>query len=364
LKELRRAYFVAGDVGTAAFHTALGDDMAAWLGPTAFDPRWVSAEIAGARSAVDTYMGRMPVGEDARRAFLFTSVKRGAGGPAVIVVPRARGLLLSVDRRAVWSATPRILVTQALAQWYLGAFLSVGRKDDPASGAFFSAGYTRALAREILFEGSEIDQTERAAELNALLAATVFSDDARELATARGSLSATALDVAMRKTSHGERGLRELVRGLLDRAQSTGETFVPIPDLVARVREAAGDARARDFEGELTGARPIPLPVDLLAPCYRLESKVLVPFELGFVTTSDAELRVVSVKPGSHAATAGLEVGDVVSDLHYADGRASVPVTMTVKRGDTVKKLRFFPGGTGKPGRVFERVPGIPNERC
>jgi hypothetical protein len=360
--DLRRASFLAGDVGTAAFHTDDGDDIGAWLGYTAFDPRWVSAEIAGVRSNIDVWMGRQPSAGAPPLATLFTSVKRDE--PPVVVQSRTRGLLISVDRRAIWSANPRILVAQALTQRYIGGFLWVGDRRDEASGAFFSTGYSRAIAREILFEGGEIDHVDRAAEVNMLLAATVFSDEPAKLATARGALSATALDVAIRKATSGQGSLRFFIRQRLAEAANEKRDTLPLPELVALVRASAGEARARVFEAELAGQREIPLPADLLGPCYRLESKLLVPFELGFVTTTGETLEVASVTRGSRAEAAGVRVGDVVSDLRYEAGRASVPVTMTVTRGGASTKLRFTPTGRGKPGRIFERVPGIPNERC
>jgi hypothetical protein len=360
--DLRRSYFIAGDVGTASFHTSYGDDVAGWLGHTAFDPRWVAAEAAAVRSGVDEYMGRQPSPTTPPTAFVFSSVKRAE--PPVVVTPRTRGFFLSVDRRATWNAPARILLAESVAQRYLGGYLAIGDRRTPADGAFFAAGFSRAVGRDVLFESASIDPFERAAELNLLLAATTFADDPIELATARGALAATALDVALRRESGGRRSLRTFLVELLIAAEKERRDSLSLSELVARLR-AASEARGRDFESELRGDKEIPLPADWLGRCWRLESKLLVPFELGFTTTSDDPLTVVRAKAGSNAAAAGLQPGDVVSELQYQPGRPRVPVTLVLSRGGEKKRnVRFLPAGKAKPGRVFERVPGIPDDKC
>lgn len=360
--ELRAAYFLAGDIGTAAFHTSYGDDMAGWLGPTLFDGRWVSAEAAGVRTAIDEYMGRAPTSSSPPVVTLLTSVKAGIR-PAT-VVRRARGLAVFVDRRATWSSGPRLLVAQALVQRYLGGALAVGDRSRPAEGSFFHDGFSRAVAREILFAQGIFDHADRAAEVNTLLASTDFADEPERFA-ARGALLATALDLALqRDPDAAEPSLAKFLRAMLLEAETDLRSSLRREDFVARVERSAGNDFARDFAAGLSGASEIALPPNLLGKCYRLERRVLVPFELGFVTSTGETMSIVSVKAGSHADAAGLRVGDTVEGLHYQDGRSTVPVEISVKRGERALKLRFTPAGPAKQGRVFERVPKIPNEQC
>jgi C-terminal processing protease CtpA/Prc len=75
-------------------------------------------------------------------------------------------------------------------------------------------------------------------------------------------------------------------------------------------------------------------------------------------------LSIESVKPGSRAEAAGVRVGDVVHEVHYEQGRSGVPVKLVVIRGERKVPLRFMPAGASKPGRQFERVPGLPDDRC
>jgi predicted metalloprotease with PDZ domain len=154
------------------------------------------------------------------------------------------------------------------------------------------------------------------------------------------------------------------VRELVDKALDEGHDAISRADFVARVRTRAGDAGAAELVDVVDhGAEPKLAP-DLAGRCYRLVRKPLVMFELGFTVTSGEEMTVESVKPGSRAEVAGLHAGDLVKDLRYEEGRSQVSVDMTILRGQQQKKLRFLPAGPSKPGRIFERVPGIPNEQC
>jgi hypothetical protein len=360
--DLRNAYYVSGDVGTAAFHTSYGDDIAAWIGNTVFDPRWVSAEVAGVRTSVDTYVARDFSPDAAPVVLVMTSAR--ASEPPIRVTPRTRGLHVTVDRRASWGAAARLLVATAFVQRYVGGFLWVGSRAEEASGWFFSDGFSRAIARDVLVEAGIFDPADRAAELNALLAATVFAEKDREIATARGALVATALDRAMRAASHGQGSLRSFVRGLLAEAAEGKRDTLPLADFMQKVTESAGDGFAREAASVLQRGAEIALPGDLAGVCYRLVRRTLVPFELGFTTSAGEEMTILSVKKGSRAEAAGIRMGDVVTKLAYDEGKASVPVVLTIRRGDRDVAIRFQPSGAAKPGRMFERIAGIPNERC
>ncbi len=137
-------------------------------------------------------------------------------------------------------------------------------------------------------------------------------------------------------------------------------------ELMAMIRADTSEAAAQNLARALDGDEEVSLPADLMGRCFRLTKKQLVLFELGFVTSAGEELVVTSVKPGSRAEAAGLRVDDIVTELRYQDGKSQVPVELVVKRKDREKelRLRFLPTGRPKPGRVFERLPGIADERC
>lgn len=348
--ELRHAYFLAGDVGTAVFHTADGDDVAGWLGHTAFDARFVAAELAASRSIVDAWVGRTRATNAPPQITLIHAANHRE--PMVTLSVRTRGLLVLADRRAPWTATSRILAAQAMMQAYLGGYLRV---DD---GAFFEEGFSRTAAREALFASGLLDATERAAELNALLAAIAFlpATAERALATARGALVATALDVALAKRGSS---LQRFVRERLVEAGTTPR--IARAELLAKLRAATDDAFAAAAVATLDRGADLALPADLAGPCYRLGTADLVPFELGFEQDGD---RVSKVLAGTRAEAAGVKLGDVVEDIRYVSARATSPVTLIVKRGEEHRTLKWLPSGKPRRGRRFERLAGVPDDRC
>lgn len=346
LDDLRGAFFLGGDVGTAEFHAGDGDDVTARIGHTRFDPRWIGAEVAATRAAVDQFVGRQHAAGAPPLAFLIVPTKRD--DLPVVMMPRTRGFLVSVDRRAVWNAEARILVGQALAQRYVGGFVSLGRRDS-GEAALWNDGFARTVGREVVYEMGMIERSDVAAELNQLLAAETFATDARRRLSVRGALMATALDEQWQRKGSN---LQRFIHDRLQEAAASKQDEMVLETFRANVGEALFDAKE------------IPLPADLLGDCWRLERRTLVPFELGFTTSAGEELTVTSVVAKSRAEAASLRVGDVVEKIDYRPNRPDVPVTLTLHRNDKRISLRFLPAGAGKPGRVFTRVPGIPDARC
>lgn len=365
--ELRRGWYLAGSVGTAAFHAGDGDDLGVWLGQTRFDARWVSAELAGERSAIDAWIGRANATTAPPNVFAIVSTRRSS--PPVQIAPRARGMLVSVDGRAGWTPAARILAAQTLAQRYIGGFLWVGERERPDSGRFFSEGFARAVAREALYEAGIIDPHDRADELNALLAALTFAEDAHRTAIARGALVATALDYTLarsgRRSESGTNAtLQTFLRARLADAARDRKDSLGLDEFFAAVSVAAGESFALAAKATIERGAEIALPADIGRRCYRLVTAELVPFELGFATDLGEELAVTSVVHGSRAEAAGVRVGDVVLDLEYEDGSSTTPVRLKRKRGANVVPIEFFPAGKPRRGRQLVRIPRVPDRLC
>ncbi len=367
--ELWSATYLAGDLGRAEFHAADGDDFTAWSGFTAFDARWAAAETASVRAFVDDYVGRAP---DERRpvSMLIVPERRSSANLAVELGPR--GLLVSADPRASWSPPVRLRVAQRLVQRYLGGALWVGDRDKPASGTFFSEGFSRAVALDSLSTMGIFDHADRAAEVNTLLtfvdlspvgrasldAIAAHPDEIERVgtATARGALAALLLH---HQLARGGKSLRSAVRAWLVAAK--GRDTLTWDELVSATQTLGGGG-----ENVLAGLRAggkLTLPKDLLGPCYTLKEGPVAPFELGLeVAAEGADLRVVRVTPGSNAAKAGIAIGELLKDLRYTEGRPDLPVEL-VLRGSGTKKT-FMPAGKTKPGRHFARQPRVPDSAC
>lgn len=370
--ELARAFFVAGDVATAAFHANDGDDTAGAIGFTSFDPRWVAAESAGVRTGVDQWLGLAPDGAPKTFSIVFTS-KRSPRAP-VSFARRARGLVVQVDPGAAWTPEARIDLTQRLVQRYVGGALWIGSRDDEASGRFFSEGFSRAIASEVLGDMDMLPHEARASEVNGWLATIALSPlghapladltrdtstEAVRVTTARGALAAAWL-----ATSRNERpkaSLAGLVRKLLGEAAEGHRDTLPLEAFFARVGDELGADVAHEAEASVRGGKDLALPSDLLGPCYRLADTEIAPFELGL---SVRDLVVRSVTPKSRAEAAGVRAGDAVVELVYREGRSDVPVALTVTRDGKPKKLGFLPAGKPARARLFQRVRGIPDDAC
>ena len=197
--DLRSGYYVAGDIGTAVFHAADGNDFAGWIDHTAFDSRWVAAVSAATRGAVDAWVGRERSAKRRRRSASSSSrrsaTRRRSSSPTARTACSSPSTAARHGRRARASSSRR-----RSSQRYVGGFLWVGNRDREQPGWFWSDGFSRAIAREVLYENGALDGIERAKEMNDLLAASTFATEPRDIALARGALVATAFDVAARKT--------------------------------------------------------------------------------------------------------------------------------------------------------------------
>jgi hypothetical protein len=114
-RALRHAAFIAGQLGTAVFHTMEADDETAWIGVTAFDPRAAAGEAAIVRSVVETFFG----GRE-QAPFPLLIVGHVNPGRLLSMSRRSTGLLLNVGMAEPWGAAPRIAVAHPLVQKWIG----------------------------------------------------------------------------------------------------------------------------------------------------------------------------------------------------------------------------------------------------
>jgi len=352
--DIARAVFVFGDLGHARFRVPEGRDHAAWLGSFTFDPRWVAAESAGVRTAVDRWFG-LSRHEDPSVGMLLVS--RRTQDRDVIVRPVLRGVLIEADVAAPWSARARLDVARRFVQRVIGPGLSVQDAEGPGASAWFEEGVAHAIGLNVLAEAGILTPDEIADEVSSWLAEEVLSAsreqplaelaaaldgpvearslDARRLLAVRGALVGLSLGPGLRRTLSG--ALRE------------GRSHVSMDDLFPSGRSARSLR-----EAFVTGA-VIPFRAESLGPCLVTVRRPVAPFVLGFAPEppeAAVPFRIGSVKAGSAAARAGLRSGDLVLSMDVAAGRASSMARVAVERAGRSWVFEYFPRGAPRAGQA------------
>jgi len=328
VRELSHAAFVAGQVYDAHFDAYEGQDNFAWIGETAFDPRWMAADVASTRSALGIYFGdRQPV------AFRMIASGERTAGPFT-VLPRTKAILLVVDPATPWHGALRLTTTLPLVARWIGGVLPA----DAESVAWFEGGVGRFVAREVLFASGGLAPSEYVAEVNRSIATVALGPDP----VARGDLMATEADARLRRQ---KRSLREVLRKLV----SQGGTMTR-----ARWEQVLGDA--------LPGP-DAPLSADALGSCFTTATLTFEEFALG-MEKNPKEHVLEAVDPKGPAYRAGLRNGEKLLSLAFQDGRADVPVVATVERKGKPVDVRFAPVGKTARGTGMKRVPGVEEALC
>jgi hypothetical protein len=383
---LRAAAFLTGPVYSATFDAYEGRDEVAWVGYSAFDPRWIAAEIATTRSAAGEYFGEKSPG--VFRMLISAESRAAAASGPIEVVARTRGALVLADMNAPWSIRARMAVTSALVRRWLGGAVPF----DPA----IEAGLVRFAARDVLWKTGTMTPLELADEVNGLAAVVATSklrgEPARELvrrgdgaktvaegdgATARALLVARVAlwsvraDAKVRQASSGKRSLRDVVLGVMGARPWLGSTTGPATgarvDLVAwrRAIEAEiGAAEAKALDDALDGTK-LDVPDAALGKCFARATVRFEELELGFdeaASRSAGELRAVA--GSGPAARAGLRQGEKLLALRYDAARPSEPARVTVERAGREETIAYKPLGRVASGPGFKRVDGVPDAQC
>lgn len=345
--QLRDAAFLAGPVYEASFDAYEGKDSLAWVGCSAFDPRWIAAEIATTRSAANEYFGERNAGSS--RVLLSAESRAGSLSGPIAVLPRTRGMLVLADMNAPWSIRARMAVASALVgRWMAGRF-------DPA----LEPGLIRFVARDLLWRVGVMTPAELGDEVNALLSIAATSSSERASGIARAALWATKLDALARRRDP-EHGFREVLLGALSRAKTPG--VVDATTLAAAAKEEIPRSEA---EGLPPQGGAVVLPVDALGKCFTRATMRFEELDLGFdEAESRAERALVKIGPKGPAARAGLAEGEALLDLRYDAANPSEPARVTVQRGAREVTVSYQPIGRVATGIGFKRVSGVPDSAC
>ncbi|MEZ4294372.1 MAG: hypothetical protein R3B70_05315 [Polyangiaceae bacterium] len=375
--DVRESFFMAGLLGKGTFRAPEGNDDAAWLGYTAFDPRPIFADMAGLRTAL-TQIFRAPDAE--KLTFLILSDSRPPG--SFTVTRRPRSVVTRVGVQEAWTAPVRIAVAAAVVHGWIGSRLWIG-PTEPAReplAYWFSEGVTRHFARDRLFRYGLITPAEAAAEVEGLASLLATSPLARlprdellqqkgatPIFVARGALYALRIDALLRASkTEGTPPFELLLRDLYQRAAAQKG---PLPETawLDAVRGALGDSETATFQTLIDQGKPIDLPDSALGPCFRKVTRTYVGFDLGFdeeASMRAAPRRLKGLVKGGPAEKAGLREGDEIQSLHAGARSPAAEVSVTVLRDGKATTVRYKPEGRRAKGQGFERKQGVPDADC
>lgn len=381
LGELRHAAFLIGTLGHAEFRGPEGEDDFAWAGETAFDLRWSAAETAGARSAVDAYFS---AGATRRFVGLLAVDIDFVGAGGVSVFPRGEGLYVAIAPGARWDGAARMAVAHGLVHRWIGGRLRLrGAAGESAeTGAWFSAGFARMVAREVLYELGTLSGRDYADEVNlheavvataplrsasnaeVASAAAGGDDEARALLMARGVLYATGLAARLGAVKGSLRGL---LGELIEAARTGGVGEVAVEAFTRRVEVALGAEEVARFSAAVLAGKVSPLPADALGACFVRKPRMYTRFDLGFDERATMEATppaVRGLRAGGPAARAGLREGEPLLALALDPADMKAPATITVRRGEREVQVTYRPSSPPMRGEGWSRRPGVSEREC
>lgn len=375
--DLTSAFFLAGLIGRATFRAPEGNDEAAWLGYTAFDPRPVFADMAGLRTSLRQLFGAP---DSEKLTFLFLSDSRPTG--AFVVTRRARSVVTRISVQEPWSAPVRIAVAAAVIHGWIGSRLWVGPSDaaHEREAYWFTEGVTRHLARDLLFRYGLITPAEAAAEVEGLASVLATSDVATlsnvELAkrgkgslptqVARGALYALRVDALLREKTGKKRSLENVLRELYQQAAAQ-KAALPASAWTDLIAKDLGDGERATFRAAIEAGKPIDLPDTALGPCFRKVTRTYVGFDIGFdeeATRASSPRRIVGLVKGGPAEKAGLREGAQVVTIQPGARSPNDDVHVTIATGDQTKVFHYKPAGRRSKGPGFERKKDVTDDRC
>ena len=317
--DLSKGAWLAGDVYSARFRAFEGTDDFAWVGYAAFDPRWISAEIATLRTSVSQFFGD---GHPPPFTMLLAVDKRGPiESTPISIYPRWHGAFAIADVDAPWGIGARMSVALALVTRFLG-----GRVTGPVP---IVSGLARYAAREILLASGTMTPLEYADEINGEIAATLFAD--------KNPRAAEIARVALDANRVGAKTMRAHLHDWVASARALTEADVAAP----------------------SG----PLPDDAFGKCFSRVPTKFEELDLGF---DEDKTRAQKTMTGVHgeAKKAGLRDGEPLVSIRYDEGQAEHPVRVVVTRAGKNVEVKYRPIGRSKTAQGFRVVPGIDPSTC
>jgi predicted metalloprotease with PDZ domain len=346
IDELSHAVYVAGKLD---FVDGGESGFLAIVGPKSFEPSstflWTKNTMTLVRTALDPDAGPEAF------SFFFVAepgLSRSHDGAAF-----GRSFAIWFDASRSFDDALRIAVAHELTHRIFGTKV-VLLDEGGGEAAWFSEGFAVHYARKILFAGKRIsadaflDDVKRSEdELAAVPDAWAHGDLPKSRTSyARGALYAASLDASLRRASHGQRSLDDVVQKLVATAEASGKPSLPAQALRELVVRELGTGGAEEFDHVIIQGEAPRVPNDAFGPCFDRVTKEVRSYELGFERASLERLPGFArgVVKGSAAEKAGLRDGTFVVAAKVPPGESrTTKVEISVSERKGARKIVYRP---------------------
>jgi predicted metalloprotease with PDZ domain len=368
LSRLGRSIFMAGELHREPQPPAKGRFSAVWSGDPGFDLRpamqWTEKLHAW---MVDFF--RTP-NDPAYRVFLRLNGARNPGGgvafPNSFFATYGPGVTGESLKNILGHEMVHTFTAHDLGKWYDEGNAVYYQVQLPwRAGMVTTETYLRDinLTAARYYTNAEIDSPEEKIIPN------FFKDTwLNTLGYDRGALYFAILNGKIRRASHGQRSVDDLLREMVRRDRG-GETLTEAAWLDL-VRKEIGEEGVALHRKMIAGGVILPESDDY-GPCFRRVPAKIRRYELGFTpkTLPDRRAEVTALVAGSEAAKAGLKNGDVMTmPVITTEGAKRDPqrtLTAPVTRDGRTFEVTWLPRTAATiDAWQWERVSGVPDSAC
>ena len=368
-KRLDHIVVMAGALQREPASAGDGKFEAVWSGDPGFDPRpamrWSQKLHAWMVRFFDT------PGDPPYRVFLRNNAARNPGGgvafPNSFFATWGTGVSGESLKSILGHEMTHTFTQNDLGRWYVEGDAVYYQMQLPWRARMFS---TDQYLRDINLTAARYYTNQKIHGHEDEIGPNFFKDTwLNTLAYDRGALYFAQINGMIRRKSGGKRSVDDLVRVMVRKGRNNEE--ITDETWYALLRPAAGEEAVALTKSMLVGGIVAPASDDY-GPCFRRLDAKIRRFELGFEAKRAPAGTPVEVKgliPGSEAAKAGLQNGDMVRlPPLTTEGPRRDPqaiVTAQVSRGDRSFSVTWLPRSTETAdGYQWERVPGVPDSSC